>query len=166
MDGRQVSLCAIYDSTEKKLYQKKIEQQAYTDFLTGLYNRMCCERDLARYIDEAQQTGQKGAVFYLDLDDFKHINDGLGHQYGDLLLKTISRSLQAIPGIHNTCYRMGGDEFVIIIPAESFSLVEDIIKKIQDIFSRSWYLKDADYYCTMADTWGNSFLRSGTDTGL
>ena len=150
VDGRQVSLCAIYDSTEKKLYQKKIEQQAYTDFLTGLYNRMCCERDLARYIDEAQQTGQKGAVFYLDLDDFKHINDGLGHQYGDLLLKTISRSLQSISGIHNTCYRMGGDEFVIIIPAESFSLVEDIIKKIQDIFSRSWYLKDADYYCTMS----------------
>ena len=150
VDGRKVSLCAIYDSTEKKLYQKKIEQQAYTDFLTGLYNRMCCERDLARYIDEAQQSGEKGAVFYLDLDDFKHINDGLGHQYGDLLLKTISRSLQSVPGIHNTCYRMGGDEFVIIVPAESYALVDDITAKIQDIFSRSWYLKDADYYCTMS----------------
>ena len=111
---------------------------------------MCCERDLARYIDEAQQSGEKGAVFYLDLDDFKHINDGLGHQYGDLMLKTISRSLQSVPGIHNTCYRMGGDEFVIIVPAESYALVDDITAKIQDIFSRSWYLKDADYYCTMS----------------
>ena len=48
---------------------------------------MCCEKDLARYVDEARQTGKHGALMYLDLDDFKHINDGLGHQYGDVLLK-------------------------------------------------------------------------------
>lgn len=86
VDGKKANLYSLYDITDKKLYQRRIEQQAYTDFLTGLYNRMCCERDLARQIDQAKKIGGKGALLYLDLDDFKHINDGLGHQYGDVLL--------------------------------------------------------------------------------
>lgn len=150
VDGRKVSLCAAYDITDKKNYQRRIEQQAYTDFLTGLYNRMCCERDLAMHIDSAKSTNTKGALLYLDLDDFKHINEGLGHQYGDVLLKAISHSLQRIEGIRNTCYRMGGDEFVIIIPPESYSSFQKIIEEIENIFSKPWYLKDADYYCTMS----------------
>jgi len=150
VDGRMVSLCSVYDVTDKKNYQRKIEQQAYTDFLTGLYNRMCCERDLATNIDEAKRTGTQGAVLYLDLDDFKHINDGLGHQYGDALLKAISNAFQRVEGIENTCYRMGGDEFVIIIPPSEHNNEDRIIKDVKDIFSRPWYLKDADYYSTMS----------------
>ncbi len=150
VDGRKVSLCAAYDVTDKKNYQRRIEQQAYTDFLTGLYNRMCCERDLAAHIDNAKKNNTKGALLYLDLDDFKHINDGLGHQYGDVLLKAISHSLQRIEGIQNTCYRMGGDEFVIIVPSESYDRFKTIIDSITEIFSKPWFLKDADYYCTMS----------------
>ncbi len=150
VDGRKVSLCAAYDVTDKKNYQRRIEQQAYTDFLTGLYNRMCCERDLATHIDYAKKMGLTGALLYLDLDDFKHINDGLGHQYGDVLLKAISHSLQRIEGIENTCYRMGGDEFVIIVPPDSYSRFQKIIESITEIFSKPWFLKDADYYCTMS----------------
>ncbi len=150
VDGSPVLLCALYDVTEKKIYQKKIEQQAYTDFLTGLYNRMCCERDLAKIIDGAERSGKPGALLYLDLDDFKHINDGLGHQYGDVLLKAISHSFQRVEGIEDTCYRMGGDEFVIIIPPEQYDNCNHIIAAIKDIFAKPWYLKDADYYCTMS----------------
>lgn len=150
VDGNPVLLCALYDITEKKIYQKKIEQQAYTDFLTGLYNRMCCERDLAKYVDEADKQQLTGALLYLDLDDFKHINDGLGHQYGDVLLKAISHSLQRVEGIENTCYRMGGDEFVIIIPPSEYGKFDSIISSIKAIFVRPWFLKDADYYCTMS----------------
>ncbi len=150
VDGKPVLLCALYDITEKKCYQRKIEQQAYTDFLTGLYNRMCCERDLAKYVDEASRAGHKGAILYLDLDDFKHINDGLGHQYGDVLLKSISHSLQRIEGIENTCYRVGGDEFVIIVPPEGYAKFEQIVASIREIFMKPWFLKNADYYCTMS----------------
>ena len=150
VDGRRAIVHSLYDITDKKLYQKRIEQQAYTDFLTGLYNRMCCEKDLARQIDEAKKSGEKGALCYLDLDDFKHINDGLGHHYGDVLLKAISHSLQRIEGIENTCYRMGGDEFVIVIPPTSFARFDGILKDIQEIFSKPWFLKNADYYCTMS----------------
>ena len=150
VDGRPVSLCAIYDVTEKKLYQKRIEQQAYTDFLTGLYNRMCCEKDLARYVDEARTTGRSGALMYLDLDDFKHINDSLGHQYGDVLLQDISKAMSRIEGITDSCYRMGGDEFVIIVPPDSYSRIDKIIEDIKNAFATPWYLKDSDYYCTMS----------------
>ena len=148
VDGRLAALCAIVDITEKKQYQQKIEQQANNDFLTGLYNRMCCERDLERFIAEARATNRKGALLYLDLDDFKHINDGLGHQYGDVLLQAISHSLQRIQGVENSCYRMGGDEFIVIIPCENFDRFEAIIEEINVVFNKPWFLKGADYYCT------------------
>lgn len=150
IDGKEAEMFSLYDITDRKIYQRKIEQQAYTDFLTGLYNRMCCERDLAWHIDNAKKKNTTGALLYLDLDDFKHINDGLGHQYGDILLKAISHNLRSIKGIENSCYRMGGDEFVIIIPPENYPKLEEIEKEIQEIFSKPWFLKDADYYCTMS----------------
>lgn len=150
VDGNEVRLYSLFDITKKKMYQGRIEQQAYTDFLTGLYNRICCERDLAVQIDSAKKNKTTGALLYLDLDDFKHINDGLGHQYGDSLLKAISQCFQSIPGIERTCYRMGGDEFVIVVPPEHYARFEGIIADIQKIFKRSWSLKDSDYYCTMS----------------
>ncbi len=150
VDGRAAMLYSLYEITDKKLYQRKIEQQANTDFLTGLYNRMCCERDLERQIEEAKTNHETGALLYMDLDDFKHINDGLGHQYGDVLLRSISNALKAIEGIQNTCYRMGGDEFIIIIPPNYYAEFDRIIEEIKLIFSKPWYLKDEDYYCTMS----------------
>ena len=150
VDGRKAFLYSLYDITDKKIYQKKIEQQAYTDFLTGLYNRMCCERDLAWHVDDAKKRNVQGGLLYIDLDNFKHINDGLGHQYGDVLLKSISNAIARIDGIRTTCYRMGGDEFVIVIPPESYGEFDRIISEIQMIFEKPWFLKDADYYCTMS----------------
>ncbi|MDD7713531.1 MAG: bifunctional diguanylate cyclase/phosphodiesterase, partial [Lachnobacterium sp.] len=150
VDGRKVGLCTLYDITDKKLYQKKIENQANNDFLTGLYNRMRCEQDLGRYIAKAQAVNCEGALLYIDLDDFKHINDGLGHQYGDVLLKAISHSLQRIEGIENSCYRMGGDEFIVIISEAVYPQMERILRDIDSIFSKPWFLKGEDYYCTMS----------------
>ena len=150
VDGRLVSLCAIYEITEKKIYQKRIEQQAYTDFLTGLYNRLCCERDLVSYIEQAKVNNTRGMLMYLDLDDFKKINDGLGHQYGDVLLQDISSALKSIEGVKNSCYRMGGDEFVIIVPPENYAQLDSILEEIRRAFATPWYLKDGDYYCTMS----------------
>ena len=150
VDGRRVGLCTLYDITDKKLYQKKIENQANNDFLTGLYNRMRCEQDLGRYIAKAQAVNCEGALLYIDLDDFKHINDGLGHQYGDVLLKAISHSLQRIEGIEKSCYRMGGDEFIVIVSEAVYTQMERILRDIDSIFSKPWFLKGEDYYCTMS----------------
>lgn len=150
VDGRTVLLCTIYDVTDKKLYQQKIEKQANNDFLTGLYNRMRCEHDLERYILQTKEFGGEGALLYIDLDDFKHINDGLGHQYGDVLLKNISDRLKSIPGVENNCYRMGGDEFIIILAHHNIMMLQQILEEIKTLFVRPWMLKGADYYCTMS----------------
>lgn len=150
VDGRNVMLSTIYDVTDKKLYQQKIEKQANNDFLTGLYNRMRCEQDVTSYIRQAKEHGGQGALMYIDLDDFKHINDGLGHQYGDVLLKAISHSLQRVAGIETTCYRMGGDEFIIVVTHHQYHRFNQILDEVKTIFSQPWFLKGADYYCTMS----------------
>lgn len=150
VDKRMVDLYTVYDITETKRYQQKIEKQINNDFLTGLYNRMRCEQDLEAQIVQAKKNNGEGALLYMDLDDFKHINDGLGHQYGDVLLKAISHSLQRIPGIESTCYRMGGDEFIVIITDTNFCMVDRILRDIREIFEKPWFLKGADYYCTMS----------------
>lgn len=148
VDGSEANLYSLTNITDHKLYQRKIERQAFTDFLTGLYNRMCCERDLARIVDATKKDGTHGALIYLDLDDFKHINDGIGHQYGDILLKSISNAMRGVNGIENTCYRMGGDEFVILVPPAAYPRLDGVLEDIKKIFSSPWYLKDGDYYCT------------------
>lgn len=149
VDGREVTLCTFYDVTDRKEYQNQIEKQANNDFLTGLRNRMRCELDLESVIEDVQKNEKAGALIYLDLDDFKNINDGLGHAYGDLLLKEISRSLRKIEGIKNNCYRMGGDEFIVIVPQGYYDQVKEIANKIQEIFVEPWILKEEEYYCTM-----------------
>jgi len=150
VDGREVTLCNVTDITEKKKHEKRIEFQANNDFLTGLYNRMRCESDLAMCIEEAVDLEQNGVLMFIDLDDFKHINDGLGHQYGDMLLKMISMGLQQIPGIEEHCYRVGGDEFIIIVDPSQYEKLDKIISSIQKLFESPWSLGGTDYYCKMS----------------
>ncbi len=150
VDGRKVTLCNMTNITKKKKYEKRIEFQANKDFLTGLYNRMRCENDISSAIEDAVEKGESGYLMFLDLDDFKHINDGLGHQYGDMLLKMISISLQQIDTITNCCYRVGGDEFVILIKPENKDKIEEIIDEIFSLFNKPWLLGSTEYYSTMS----------------
>ncbi len=150
VDGRSVSLCIVTDITEKKKYEKRIEFQANNDFLTGLYNRMRCEADITENIEKAIAESKEGMVMFLDLDDFKHINDGLGHQYGDMLLKMVSLGLQQIKGIENNCYRMGGDEFVILLESDMCYMADRVLTSIKELFNKPWYLGNTEYYCTMS----------------
>lgn len=150
IDGSEVVVCTAMDITQKKKNQQKIEYQAHNDFLTGLYNRMKCETDLRGIIKKAVKEGEKGAVLFIDLDNFKHINDGLGHQYGDILLQQIAAGLQSLPGLRGHCYRMGGDEFVIIIVPEYYPIMDKIIRNITTMFNKPWYLMETEYFCTMS----------------
>lgn len=150
LDGSPVVICTAIDITQKKKNQQKIEYQANNDFLTGLYNRMKCESDLRKIIKRASIDNATGAVMFIDLDNFKHINDGLGHQYGDVLLQQVAAGLQGVSGLRGHCYRMGGDEFVVIVEPGLYGQLDRIISNITAMFNRSWYLMGTEYYCTMS----------------
>lgn len=150
IDGSDVVVATASDITQKKKNQQKIEYQAHNDFLTGLYNRMKCEIDLRKVIRRTEKAGLKGAVLFIDLDDFKHINDGLGHQYGDILLQQIAAGLTGIPGLRGHCYRMGGDEFIIIIGPELYDELGKMVAYIKTLFNKPWYLMETEYFCTMS----------------
>ena len=150
VDGKEVELCTVFDVSDIKAYEKKIEKQANHDLLTGLYNRIRCEHDVEQCIKSALEVGAEGAVLYLDLDDFKHINDGLGHHYGDALLQSIAEELVAIPSLENSCYRVGGDEFAIIVHQHHYPMLYMIIEDIKAVFAKPWVLKGTEYYCTMS----------------
>ena len=162
IDGSRVIICSAMDITQKKKNTQKIEYQAHNDFLTGLYNRMKCENDLQKIIKRSINEETTGAVLFIDLDDFKHINDGLGHQFGDILLQQIAAGLQSIPGFRGNCYRMGGDEFIIIILPELYENLDNAIVQVTTIFNKPWYLMDTEYYCTMSMGVA-TFPGSGTD---
>ena len=150
VDGKQVELCTVFDISDVKAYEKKIETQASQDLLTGLYNRIRCEEDLEQCINAAIEVGTEGAILYLDLDDFKHINDGLGHEYGDALLQSIAKELSAIPSLEKSCYRVGGDEFVVIVHQHHYPMLHMIIDDVKEVFVKPWMLKGMECYCTMS----------------
>ncbi len=150
-DSTVADYFTFFDITPRKMYISQLERQPYTDFLTGLPNRMKCENDLAVCLDDIENshdTSQKGAILYLDMDDFKHINDGLGHHYGDILLKEIAKKLLSIEGVEDMVYRVGGDEFIIIITPPNYPALPTIISEIKALFQKTWLIKDKAYYCT------------------
>ena len=150
VDGREARLATVYDVTDVKRYQREIEKQARTDYLTGLYNRKQCEEDLLVEIRKANVTGDMGALLYLDLDDFKNINDGLGHQVGDQLLIEIAHRLDDVTGKVNKTYRVAGDEFIVLIPSGGYKELDEVCNNIGRLFARSWKISDKKYYCTMS----------------
>ncbi len=93
-----------------------LRHEATVDPLTGLYNIRHLTMSLEDFLMEARAQNQSLALLVCDLDNLKPINDGYGHQTGDLLLKAIARHLQLWAGLEYTCWRIGGDEFAAIIP--------------------------------------------------
>jgi PAS domain S-box-containing protein len=104
------------DITERKRYEETIKYQAFYDSLTGLPNRILLKDRIATEIANCKQNSKKFAIMFLDLDRFKLINDTLGHDIGDKLLKEVAIRLKDSASENNTIARIGGDEFVILLP--------------------------------------------------
>lgn len=150
MDGREVIMITLYDITEQKRYEQKIEEQAKTDFLTGLYNRQQFEKDVDLAIKDALRGSNEGSFFIINLDDFKDINGELGHRFGDALLKETARALESVCKAKATCYRLGGDEFAVLVPFFEQPELKRLVSTIQNRFQQPWNLHDTDYFCTMS----------------
>ena len=114
-DGTLVWSGFITDISDKKRDEARIHQLAYYDDLTGLPNRRLFEERLERSIVEAERHKGLGAVLYMDLDDFKSLNDTLGHSFGDELLKQLSNPLRSNFRDTDFVARLGGDEFVVVL---------------------------------------------------
>ncbi|MCR5581612.1 MAG: EAL domain-containing protein [Pseudobutyrivibrio sp.] len=150
VDGRAVRMITFYDTTDLRNYQKKVEKQAQEDILTGLYNRQACEKDISMEFHVAKKLDKEFAVLMIDLDDFASVNEGLGYKVGDDLLEYVAHSINDISYIRGRCYRVGGDEFAVIIDHDSYEHLDIIIKRIMNLFDNPWRLEGQDYYCTMS----------------
>ncbi len=111
------TVCLYLDITQMQRAQRHLRHLASHDVLTGLPNRSHFHTQLNRALQDAAQRQRKVAVLFFDLDNFKHINDSIGHQSGDLLLKAVAHELRRVIGRSDQLARIGGDEFAAMLPA-------------------------------------------------
>ncbi|MFO7595015.1 MAG: PAS domain S-box protein, partial [Desulfocurvibacter africanus] len=116
--GRLQNYVAVFhDITEIKASQEKVRHQAHHDVLTGLPNRLLLKDRISTALAHMARAGQKMALLFLDIDNFKHVNDSLGHPVGDQLLQAVAARIKGAVRDEDTVARLGGDEFVIMVEA-------------------------------------------------
>lgn len=115
LGGQRYFIGIVRDITERKLAEQKIAHLAHYDYLTDLPNRALFMDSLEHSISLAKRNNYKVAVLFLDLDGFKQINDTLGHDGGDLLLRGVAKRLKEIIRASDTVARVGGDEFTFVL---------------------------------------------------
>lgn len=127
------------DITEKRLAEERITHLAYGDPLTGLPNRMAFCEQVDRVLATARENGQSASLLCLDLDQFKSINDTLGHTVGDALLASVGKRIRACARDRDIVARLGGDEFAILqinpaLPHDTMMLAHQIVEAFKEPF--------------------------------
>ncbi|TDF82953.1 EAL domain-containing protein [Pseudomonas sp. H9] len=151
------------DISSLKHAQAKLDYQAHHDPLTGLPNRTLFESRLQAALTCAQSSKRQGAVLFLDLDRFKHINDSLGHPVGDLLLKGIAQRLKEQVRDVDTVARLGGDEFIILLPGlHQPSDASLIANKLLACFSAPFQAGEHEFF-TSASIGTSLYPQDGSD---
>jgi diguanylate cyclase (GGDEF)-like protein/PAS domain S-box-containing protein len=147
--GRKILLTTARDITERKRTEEQLAYMATHDPLTGLPNRMLFNDRLTVVLAHAQRNRQKLAVMLLDLDHFKDVNDTLGHSVGDKLLQAVGERLTSLLRKSDTIARMGGDEFMLILP--KIARVEDtarVAQKVLESFRRPFVFDGHEIHIT------------------
>ncbi|MGI5919781.1 MAG: EAL domain-containing protein [Christensenellales bacterium] len=139
----------LADAKAKAEAEKEIQMRAFYDHLTGLSNRYLFKEKLNQALLDAARTGRKVGVIFLDLDSFKAVNDTMGHERGDELLRMIANRLRKCVRKSDAVSRFGGDEFLLMI--NNLVHENDIVKvadKIMEMFRNPLALKGQEYYIT------------------
>ncbi|WP_040211460.1 sensor domain-containing protein, partial [Clostridium polynesiense] len=141
---------SITDITERKLNEQKIFNLAHYDQITGLPNRSCLYEKLNETINFSLKSDTNFIIFFIDLDDFKAVNDTLGHDSGDLLMKEVSHLLQDL--FHDSfCARFGGDEFIVIKKIDSEKdNISEISKSTVNSLGRAWNINNHEFYISVS----------------
>lgn len=137
------------DITDRKAAEQRIEHLAYHDPLTGLPNRRLLNDRLAMATSQAARDRRKVGVLFVDLDRFKSINDSLGHRTGDLVLQELGARLRGCVRSADTVARMGGDEFVFLLPAvEREEEAIAVARKVLDAVRRPFSVEQREFVLT------------------
>lgn len=146
-DHKATRMCGTHtDITERKNMEEQVRNFAFYDTLTQLPNRRLLDDRLSKAILASKRSGYFGALLFLDLDNFKPINDAHGHVAGDLLLIEVANRLKTCIREIDTVARIGGDEFVIILSELSLDKTESTIQtkivaeKILDMLSKPYLI--------------------------
>ena len=148
------SVVTFFDISERKATEEKIKHLAFYDLLTNLPNRRLLMDRLKLELASSRRNGQKGALLFIDLDNFKNLNDTLGHDIGDLLLQQVAHRLETCVRGGDTVARLGGDEFVILLKdlnKNDFNAAvqtKTISEKILASLNRPYWLNTNEYSIT------------------
>lgn len=142
------------DISQRIEAESKLEYQAYFDVLTGLANRRLLLDRLEQALSRSQRHQHMGGLLFLDLDNFKTINDSLGHKVGDELLCIVAERLLSAVRTEDTVARMGGDDFVILLPEvdddpeSTAKAVQEVADKCREYISRSYPVQGHELHVT------------------
>ena len=142
------------DITERKLAEAEIQRLAFYDELTGLPNRRLLMDRLERAVAACARAACHGALLFLDLDNFKGVNDTLGHDWGDRLLMQVGTRVHAAVRASDTVARLGGDEFVVVLqglraqPDEAAAEAEGVAQKVLASLNRPYLVHDSEVHST------------------
>jgi|GEM_PF-4557306 len=147
-------IATVQDVTQRKNFEQEIEYYAYHDTLTGLPNRRLLLDRLELEIGHSGRLNNCGALLFIDVDNFKKLNDSLGHQFGDNLIKQVANRISNSVRNDDTVARIGGDEFVVILPAlsehlgEAIQKAETIGEKIRIHLAGGYILDEREFHIT------------------
>lgn len=151
IEGTADGIAFVVDITERKKLEKEIRHMAYHDALTGLPNRRLF-LELVRFeLAEAQRNRKKTGLLFLDLDRFKEVNDTLGHEAGDELLKIVAARLKSALRKADAVARIGGDEFSILLAGITCSEdITEIVRKILAAFREDCVIAGQKFHVTIS----------------
>jgi diguanylate cyclase (GGDEF)-like protein len=147
--GQPGALATCFDVTERRLAEERIRSLAYHDALTGLPNRVLLRDRLEVAVAQAHRYRHRLALLFLDLDHFKVLNESLGHGFGDRLLRAVAERLQAGRREGDTVARIGGDEFILLLPElEKTQDVARVAGKVLDTVREPFRIDEREIYVT------------------